>query len=164
MFRYGERRIRNNVESGRLSVRILKGEHLCERDFLLEAVVAEPAQDDRIGVEIAQRHRFGNEPRFAAFRFIVPENVRLQVSFLGIRAGSFVVGNLLSRHQKRGDGVDKGRFPRSDVPGQQRVVAVEVKTPNPPVKGSPIEEFAAVKPHPGATSPHPALPRKRGRV
>src|SRR5712672_131115 len=80
VFRYGERRIRNNVESGRLSVRVLKGEHLRERHFLLETVIAEPAQDDRVGVEVAQRHRLSDEPRFAAFRFVVAENVRLQVS------------------------------------------------------------------------------------
>src|SRR2546429_148358 len=93
VLRYGERRIRNNVESGWLSVRLLEREHLRERHFLLEAVVAEPAQDDRVGVEIAQRHGFGDEPRFAAFRFIVPENVRLKVSLLGIRASGLVVGN-----------------------------------------------------------------------
>ena len=83
---------------------------------------------------------------------------------LGIGAGGFVVGNLLSRHQKCRDGVDKGRFPRSDVPGQQRVVAVEVKTPYAAVKGSPIEEFAAIKAHPGATGPYPTLPGLCGSV
>src|SRR5262249_57308755 len=51
---------------------------VCSSD-LLEAVVAEPAQYDRIGVEVAQCHGFGNEPGFAAFRFIVPKDVRLEV-------------------------------------------------------------------------------------
>src|SRR5216684_5894028 len=37
VFRYGERRIRNNVESGRLSVRVLKREHLDRKSTRLNS-------------------------------------------------------------------------------------------------------------------------------
>src|ERR1700731_3328014 len=86
VFRYGERQIRNNIKSDWLSVRVLKREHLRQRHFLLEAIVAEPAQDDRVSIEVPQCHGFGYESGFAAFRLIVAENVLLEVAFPSIRA------------------------------------------------------------------------------
>src|ERR1700751_1770833 len=46
----------NNVKPARLSVRVLEPEHLRQSHFLLETLVAEPTQDDRVGVESTQRH------------------------------------------------------------------------------------------------------------
>ena len=46
----------------------------------------------------------------------------------------------------RGITIDKRRFPRSDITRQQGIVAIQMKGPHLLMKGSPIQDFQAIKP------------------
>ncbi len=88
---------------------------------------------------IAQRHRFCRANRFTLFRFIIAQHIRAQITLFGSGSGRFVVGNPVSRYQQRRHGINKGRFSRADISGQQSVLTTELKWPDLAVKSTPVE-------------------------
>jgi hypothetical protein len=61
-------------------VRLPEPEDLGESDVLAEALVAEPAEDHRVVVVVAQRDRFGREACLAALGFVVAKHIGSEVA------------------------------------------------------------------------------------
>jgi len=100
-----KRHIGDDEEACRLSLQVLEPEHLCECDVLVEPRIAELAENDRIGIVVAQRHGLRRIRAFGTLRFVVPQYIGPQIALARLCAGRLVVGDLLGRHEQRGDRV-----------------------------------------------------------
>ena len=125
-------------------------EHLGQGHVLVEALVIEVAEDHRVAVVVAQRHRLGAEAGVAAFGLVVTEHVGAQAAFLGLGPGGLVVGDLLCRHQQGGDGIHQSRFAGADVAGQQGIVAAGREAPDALVEGAPVVDLEGMQAKAGA--------------
>jgi hypothetical protein len=132
-------------EARRLPLCILDPEDLCQRHRLVVAGVVKDAEDHRVVVVVAQRHRPGRTAEFVALGLVVTENVRAQRPLAAVGAGRLVVGDALRRHQQRRHRIDQRRLARADVAGQQGVPALRTERPHPPVECSPVEHFETLQ-------------------
>ncbi len=135
-----------------LALRVFQPEHLGQRHGLVVALVAKHRQDDRVARRIAQRHRPAAPGDLVALALVVAQHVGAQAALAGIGPGGLVVGHALRRHQQRGDGIDQGRFARTDVAREQAVAAIELVAPDTLVEGAPIEHLQPLQPE-----AHPAV-------
>ena len=69
--------------------------------------------------------------RLAALGLVVALNVGAKVALPGAGTGGLVVGDPVRRQQQRGHSVDHGGLARSDVAGEQGVLAVELEASTP---------------------------------
>ena len=120
-------------------------EYLRKGDGLAVARIVKHAQDDRVGVVVAQRHGPGGTADLAAFGLVVPQDVGAQRAFPAPGAGRPVEGQTLRRHQQRGDRVDEGGLARADVAGEQAVPPARLQGPYAPVERAPVEHLEAMK-------------------
>src|SRR5215472_14551604 len=119
----GQRDIRNDEETRGLRLRLLQPEYLGQRDVLSKARIPKAAENDGVGIMIAQGDRTCGVAGLAAFRFVMPQHVGLEIAFARFGARRLVVGHLLRGYQERRDGIDQRRLPGSYVAGEQRIAA-----------------------------------------
>ena len=141
----GQGALGGHVQALGLALRSGDPEHLGEGHGLLVARVAKHAQDDRVGVVVAQRHGPGDAAERAAFGLVVAQNVGAQRAFPAPGASRLVVGRALRRHQQRGDRVHECGLPRADVAGEQAVAPVRLQGPHAPVERAPVEHLETMQ-------------------
>jgi hypothetical protein len=128
-------------EARRLPLRVLDPEHLRQRHRLVVTGVVKDAEDHRVVVVVAQRHRPRRAADLVALRLVVAEDVRAQRPFAAVGPGGLVVGDALRRHQQRRHRIDQRRFARADVTGQEGIPALRIERPHTPVESAPVEHF-----------------------
>ena len=73
------------------------------------------------------------------------KDVGTQGALAQLGARGLVVGDLLRRNQQRGDGVDQGRFARTNVSRQQGIIAAGQQRPHAAMKGAPVVKLQPVQ-------------------
>jgi hypothetical protein len=87
-------------EARRLPLRVLDPEHLRQRHRLVVAGVVKHAEDHRVVVVVAQRHRPRRAADLVALGLVVAEHVGAQRPLAAVGTGRLVVGDALRRHQQ----------------------------------------------------------------
>ena len=142
----GERPVRDDEQTGRRTLRRLGPEDLRQRDVLPQRLVEKAAEQHRVAVRTAQRHRLRRKTRFAALALVAPEEISLQTALAAGGAGRLIeVG---ARHQQRRDGVHESRFAGPDVAREQSIVSAQIEAPNLLVERPPVEHFHPLQPEP----------------
>ena len=146
--RHRQRLVRGHVEPVGLScgVGAAQPEHLGDGDGRVVPLVGEHTEDHAVLRAVAQRNRPGGAGDLVALGLVVAEHVRAQRPLSGVRAGGLVVRNPVGRQQQRGDRIDDGGLPGTDVAGQQRVARVRVQRPDALVECAPVVQFQAGQP------------------
>ena len=78
-------------------MQVLHPEHLGQRHRLVVAGVVEDAEDHRVAVVVAQRHRLGRAGDLVALGLVVAQHVGAQRALPAVGAGRLVVGDALRR-------------------------------------------------------------------
>jgi hypothetical protein len=135
----------DDEEACRLPLRVLDPEHLRQRHRLVVAGVMKHAEDHRVVVVVAQRHRSRRAADLVALGLVVAEDVGAQRPLATVGTRRLVVGDALRRHQQGGHRIDQRRLARPDVAGEQRVLAARVERPHARVESAPVEDFQALQ-------------------
>lgn len=141
LVRFGQR-----VEAAGLA-RLLRGpQRDGQGDRFAQHGVVEDGEHHGQGAGAPQGHGLGILAAGAAGALVEAAHVRHQRAFLLLRAGCFVVLDLVRRQQQGGDCVDDGGLAGADVAREEAVGAVQPERPHTLMERAPVQQLQTVQP------------------
>ena len=116
-------------------------EHLRHRHRLIETLVDEHPEDDRVGAMVSQADGPRQPRSLDPLGLVVTFDVTAKCPLLGFGARCLVVGDPVRRQQQSRDRIDHRGLPAADVAGEQRGVPIGSQAPDPLVKRAPVEHL-----------------------